>query len=154
MSHQKSWKIVTNLHIPLVTLCHLCRWFKICFLENLIRVRLVRLGTALAVYCPSSLMLWDRSDLAGTKLEVTWTRVQDAKFKKNFTFTEQYYKGIHQHFFPWICLSILFHLANTKPCFKIPLWFLRLLQDHLLERGGVLRWRKQCKHSLMDLLIH
>lgn len=154
MSHQKPWKIVINLYIALVTLCHLCRWLKICFLETLIRVRLVRLGTALAVYCPSSLVLWDGSDLAGTKIEVTWSRAQDAKFKKNFAFTEQYHKGIHQLFFPWICLSIFFHLANIKPFFKIPLWFLLLLQDRLLERSEGSRWRRQCKHSLIDQLIH
>lgn len=153
MSHQKSWKIVTNLCIPLVTLCHLWR-FKICFLKNLIRVRLVRLGTVLAVYCPSSFVLWDGPDVAGTKFGVTGTRVQDAKFKKNFIFTEKYYKGIRQHFFLWVCFSMLFHLANTKPCFKIPLWFLFLLQDHLLEQSGVSRWRRQCKHSLVDLWIH
>lgn len=57
--------------------------------ENLIRVRLVRWGTALAVYCLSSLVLWDGSDFAITKLNVIWTHVQDAKFKKNFTFTQQ-----------------------------------------------------------------
>lgn len=46
------------------------------FFENLIRVRLVRLGSALAVHCPSSLVLWDGSDSAVNS--DTWTHVQDA----------------------------------------------------------------------------